>query len=73
MARGALSAFIAMVAAFFCFVIFNIGSILWASWRYPHNNSMAGIAGFVYGLKIQCGLWRSRFRDRILQNETSLT
>lgn len=34
------------------FVIFNIAFDLWAVWRYPHNNSMAGLSGFFLGLPV---------------------
>ncbi|MDW5267931.1 MULTISPECIES: hypothetical protein [Acidobacteriaceae] len=34
------------------FVGFNIAYIVWAELRYPHNNSMAGLAAFIYGMPI---------------------
>jgi hypothetical protein len=40
----------AIAGALVTFVIFNIVCGLWAVWRYPHNNSMAGVIGFLWGL-----------------------
>jgi len=31
------------------YIIFNIAFVLWAEKTYPHANSMAGFAAFVYG------------------------
>jgi uncharacterized membrane protein len=41
------------ILAFFCsFIIFNIGYIRWAVYRYPHHNSMAGVSAFYSGLPV---------------------
>jgi hypothetical protein len=37
------------------FVIFNVLYIEWAVRRYPHNNSMAGLAAFIYGIPVGLG------------------
>ncbi|GEM_PF-4111766 len=44
---------VAAAAAFVVgFVIENVVYISWAVREYPHNNSMAGLAGFVYGIPV---------------------
>ena len=43
---------VAVIAFIAGFVAFNIAYIVWAVRRYPHHNSMAGVAGFVYGLPV---------------------
>ena len=47
-----------VVACAVSFVVFNVAYIEWAVWRYPHNNSMAGFAAFIYGIPVglMCGI-----------------
>ena len=44
-----------VVVCIVSFVIFNVLYIEWAAWRYPHNNSMAGLAAFAYGIPVGLG------------------
>ena len=37
------------------FVGFNVAYVMWAVRAYPHNNSMAGFAAFIYGMPIAGG------------------
>ncbi len=55
--RLALSWVAAAAGALVGFVVFNVAFIWWAVWRYPHNNSMAGVVGILYGLPVgaACG------------------
>jgi hypothetical protein len=47
------SSLIAAAAAFVVgFVIENVVYIEWAVREYPHNNSMAGLAAFAYGIPV---------------------
>jgi uncharacterized membrane protein len=41
-----------IVAFMISFIVFNICFGFWAEWRYPHNNSMAGLSAFIYGLPV---------------------
>jgi len=34
------------------YLIFNIAYCEWAVWRYPHNNSMAGVAAMIEGFPV---------------------
>ena len=44
---------LAGVAGFIAsFSIFSFTYVRWAVWRYPHNNSMAGLAALMYGVPI---------------------
>ena len=53
MAKRLVISFLVAAAAFvFSFIVFNIEFIEWATWRYPHNNSMAGFAAFIYGIPV---------------------
>ena len=60
--RETLRPYIAMAAgalgAYLSFKAFSIAYINWAVWRHPHNNSMAGLAAFIYGIPIGaiCGI-----------------
>jgi tetrahydromethanopterin S-methyltransferase subunit E len=58
MRRAILSIVVGIVVSFATFIIFNIAYIKWAVWRYPHHNSMAGLAAFLYGLPVGaiCGI-----------------
>ena len=42
----------AVIAFPVSFVIFNVAFIYWAVKAYPHNNSMAGFAAFIYGFPV---------------------
>ena len=39
------------------FVVFNIAFDIWAAWRNPHHNSMAGLTAFVIGLPVGVVFW----------------
>jgi len=43
---------VAVLAFIASFIVFNIAYIVWAVRRYPHHNSMAGVAAFIYGLPV---------------------
>ena len=43
---------VAIVVFLAVFVLFNILYILWAVKCYPHANSMAGFAAFIYGIPV---------------------
>jgi hypothetical protein len=47
-----------VLGAYISFKLFSFAYIEWACWRYPHNNSMAGFAAFMYGIPIGtlCGI-----------------
>lgn len=53
--RIAIAVVVAVVVFVVTFVAFNFLYIQWAVWRYPHNNSMAGLAAFIYGLPVAAG------------------
>ena len=66
-----VSVFVAIAACIVGFVVFNIAYIEWAVWCYPHNNSMAGLAAFIYGIPVSLliglvtfTLLRQRFRKK---------
>jgi hypothetical protein len=44
--------------AYIFFKFFEIAYIDWAVWRYPRNNSMAGLAAFMFGVPLagSCGI-----------------
>ena len=42
----------AVIAFPVSFVIFNVAFIYWAVQTYPHTNSMAGFAAFIYGFPV---------------------
>jgi hypothetical protein len=50
--RIGISFVIAFGTFILSFVVFNVVFIQWAVWRYPHNNSMAGFAAFIYGVPV---------------------
>ncbi|HWZ44846.1 MAG TPA: hypothetical protein VNW97_15330 [Candidatus Saccharimonadales bacterium] len=53
MTRRILISFATAALAFILiFVVFNIAYGEWAMWRYPHHNSMAGFAAFIYGFPV---------------------
>ncbi|MGO9306947.1 MAG: hypothetical protein ACLP3R_25140 [Candidatus Korobacteraceae bacterium] len=41
-----------ILGAYIGFKVFRIAYVDWAVWRYPHNNSMAGFAAFMYGIPV---------------------
>jgi NhaP-type Na+/H+ or K+/H+ antiporter len=41
-----------VVASLVSFVIFNVLYGLWAVWRSPQHNSMAGLTAFIYGMPV---------------------
>jgi hypothetical protein len=47
-----------ILGAYVSFKVFNIAYVDWAVWRYPHNNSMADFAAFMYGIPVGaiCGI-----------------
>ncbi len=50
--RFAVALVESILAFLISFIVFNICFIFWAEWRYPHNNSMAGLSAFIYGLPV---------------------
>ena len=53
--RGVSSLFGSLCVCAISFVVFNVLYIEWAVWRYPHNDSMAGFAAFIYGIPVAIG------------------
>jgi hypothetical protein len=45
----------ALIALTVSFLVFNFAYIEWAVWKYPHHNSMAGFAAFIYGIPVALG------------------
>jgi len=47
-----------VLGAYISFKVFSIAYVNWAVWRYPHNNSMAGLAAFMFGIPLGaiCGV-----------------
>jgi hypothetical protein len=45
----------AVVAFPVSFIVFNVLYVKWAEWAYPHTNSMAGFAAFIYGFPVGLG------------------
>jgi MFS family permease len=50
--HGIFSFLAASVAFVLTFVTFFLVFCYWAAWRYPPNNSMAGLDAFFYGVPI---------------------
>lgn len=48
----AVALLVGIVSFFLSFFIFNVAYISWAVHRYPHHNSMAGMAAFYYGFPV---------------------
>src|SRR5271154_6043459 len=56
--RPYLAIVVGILGAYIGFKVFSIAYVDWAVWRYPHNNSMAGLAAFMYGIPVGaiCGI-----------------
>jgi len=52
MRRGIFSLLAGLLSASISFELFSVAYIQWAAWRYPHHNSMAGLAAFLYGFPV---------------------
>lgn len=50
--RWGIAVLWAVIAFPVSFLIFNIVFLIWAEKTYPHNNSMAGLAAFMYGFPV---------------------
>lgn len=51
--RSSLIAFgFSVIGFLIVFVGFNVAYMIWAVRAYPHSNSMAGLAAFIYGMPI---------------------
>jgi hypothetical protein len=47
-----LAFFGAAIAFPVSFLVFNVAYVYWAVKTYPHHNSMAGFAAFIYGFPV---------------------
>lgn len=58
MLRACIAVVAGILAAYLSFKLFSVAYVDWAVWRYPHNNSMAGMTAFMYGIPIGafCGI-----------------
>jgi hypothetical protein len=50
--RIAVSLGIALVCFILSFIVFNFAYMVWAVWRYPQANSMAGLTAFMYAIPV---------------------